>query len=300
MTAILLRGAPLTAQLRDEIQLSTKRLVEQGGRHPKLATILVDRNAPSEAYRSSISRSVKRVGLEHQPVDLPGTISPSEFVDVIRRLNDDESVTGVLVLLPLPVHLPVDLVQDHLSPIKDVDGITPTNAGRLHLGMPSLRPSTPSGGIEILDFYGLDPRGVDAAVIGRSNVVGRPFATMLTQRHATVTVCHRQTRDLPAVTRNAGLVALGAGHPGLLTREMVKPGAIVVDFGVNVVDDQIVGDADRSVRDVAAYLTPVPGGTGPVTALALARNVIAAGYASLNGGLDHVNPPDFHLISSTK
>jgi methylenetetrahydrofolate dehydrogenase (NADP+)/methenyltetrahydrofolate cyclohydrolase len=177
-----------------------------------------------------------------------------------------------------------------VSPLKDVDGITPTNAGRLHLGLPALRPSTPQGGIELLDYYEIELRGLDVVVIGRSNVVGRPLAAMMTQRHATVTVCHRQTRRLGEITRRADLVAIAAGAPGLLTAEMVKPGATVLDFGMNAVGDQLVGDADfAGVSVVAGAVTPVPSGTGPITTLVLARNTVAAGFVALSGGLDHVD-----------
>jgi methylenetetrahydrofolate dehydrogenase (NADP+)/methenyltetrahydrofolate cyclohydrolase len=289
MTALLLRGVEIAARLRPEILASGRLLAERGGHAPRLATLMVGDSPAAGAYRDSIERTMRRVEIEHRPYELPADTSPGRLVETIARLNADPEITGILVLMPLPPPLTPDLVLEHLSPLKDVDGITPTNAGRLHIGLPSLRPSTPAGGLEILDHYGLDPRGLDAVVVGRSNVVGRPLATMLTQRHATVTLCHRQTRHLADLTRRADLVALGAGHAGLLHGEMVKPGAIVLDFGVNVIDDRIVGDADAdSVAAVAGYLTPVPGGTGPVTALALARNTIAAGFASLSGNLDDV------------
>jgi methylenetetrahydrofolate dehydrogenase (NADP+)/methenyltetrahydrofolate cyclohydrolase len=168
-----------------------------------------------------------------------------------------------------------------------VDGITPANAGRLHMGLPSLRPSTPQGGIELLDHYAIPLEGTRAVVIGRSNVVGRPLASLLTQRHATVTVCHRRTRGLAGICREAELVCVAAGSPGLLTAEMVAPGGTVVDFGVNAVPNGIVGDVVYdAVAEVAGAITPVPGGTGPVTALVLARNTVAAGFAALEGTLD--------------
>ena len=290
MTAELLRGAPIAARLRAEVQSSAQLLAERGGVPPLLVSILIGRNPAAEAYRDSIERAMRRVGVGHEPLTLDRAASAAELIYALQQANASPRVTGIIVLMPLPPHLAVDLVLEHLSPLKDVDGITPTNAGRLHLGLPSLRPSTPAGGLEILDSNGFDLRGLEAVVIGRSNVVGRPLATMLTQRHATVTLCHRQTRDLGLVTRRADLVALGAGHPGLLRGDMVKPGAIVLDFGVNVVDSGIVGDAEAtSVAEVAGYLTPVPGGTGPVTTLVLARNTVAAGFAALGGGLDHVD-----------
>ncbi|MDP9473989.1 MAG: bifunctional 5,10-methylenetetrahydrofolate dehydrogenase/5,10-methenyltetrahydrofolate cyclohydrolase [Chloroflexota bacterium] len=289
MTGQVLRGASLAARIREEIATSTLRLTNAGGDPPSLATVLVGRDPAAEAYRSSIVKTLARVEIRHQPVDLSVNIDSAQFLASIRALNDDPSVTGILVLMPLPDHLPSDLVLEHLSPVKDVDGITPTNAGRLHMGLPSLRPSTPQGGIELLDHYNIPIAGARAVVIGRSNVVGRPLASLLMQRHATVTVCHRQTVDLASICREADVLAVAAGHPGLVGPEMVKPDAVVLDFGVNVVDGRIVGDVDfDAVQKVVAAITPVPGGTGPVTALVLARNTVAAGFAGRAGDLDDV------------
>lgn len=285
----LLKGAELATKLRAEIAASKAHLLHLGGRPPVLATLLIGDNAAARAYRSSIAKAFGRVHIEHRPTSLPATTSPADLVRALQALNHDPVVTGVLVLMPLPAHLDAHLILEHLSPLKDVDGITPTNAGRLHLGLPSLRPSTPQGGLELLDFHGIALPGKEITVVGRSNVVGRPLATLLTQRHATVTLCHRQTVDLPKETRRADIVCVAAGHAGLITGGMVRPGAIVLDFGVNVVDGKLEGDADSaSLMGVASALTPVPGGTGPVTSLVLARNVIAAGFAQLSGTLDHV------------
>lgn len=289
MATRLLKGADLAVQLRAEIAASKKHLLQLGGAPPALVTLLVGDDAAALAYRASISRAFSRVNITHRPMTLPATTSASDLVIALEALNRDPAVTGVIVLMPLPPHLDAHLIIEHLRPLKDVDGITPTNAGRLHLGLPSLRPSTPQGGLELLDFHGIPLPGAEVTVVGRSNVVGRPLATMLTQRHATVTLCHRQTADLAAETRRADIVCIAAGHAGLITGDMIRPGAVVLDFGVNVVDGKIKGDADReSLLGVAAALTPVPGGTGPVTSLVLARNVIAAGFAQLRGTLDHV------------
>jgi methylenetetrahydrofolate dehydrogenase (NADP+) / methenyltetrahydrofolate cyclohydrolase len=285
----ILKGAPVADALRTDLERSIERLTLAGGRPPALATLLVGNNPSSEAYRASIVRTFKRVGITHTPIDLPHETTETELKDALERLNADETVTGVLTLMPLPDHLRAETILEHLSPLKDVDGITPTNAGRLHMGLPSLRPSTPQGGLELLDHYGIDITGLDITVVGRSNVVGRPLASLLMQRSATVTICHRQTRDLAEKTRRADLVCLAAGSPGLLTPDMIRPGAIVIDFGVNVVDGKIVGDATfEPLQAVASAITPVPGGTGPVTALVLARNTVAAGFACLSGDLDHV------------
>lgn len=292
MTALALRGAPIAARLRTDVLASSRRLRRQTGRAPTLATLLVGRDPAAEAYRRAIDRSVDAVEILHRQRVLHAQASAEELVTELGRLNADPAVDGILVLMPLPEQLSAALVEEHLAPLKDVDGITPTNAGRLHLGLPSLRPSTPQGGIEILDFYGLDPAGKEVVVVGRSNVVGRPLATMLTLRDATVTLCHRQTRDLPEVTRRADIVAVAAGHPGLIRGEMLRPAAVVIDFGVNVVGRTIVGDAEAAtVAEVASAYTPVPGGTGPVTNLVLARNTIAAGFAALGGSLDRLDSP---------
>lgn len=290
MESKLLRGAPIAGRLREQVAAAAALFADQVGTAPVIATVMADQHPSALAYRDAISRGVGRVGIEHRAIDLADSTTPERFVEVLVELNHERSVHGILVLMPLPEQLSVHLVFEHLSPLKDVDGITPTNAGRLHLGLPSLRPSTPQGGIEILDYYGVPIAGLDAVVIGRSNVVGKPFATMLTQRHATVTLCHRQTRDLAGIVRRSDLVALAAGHPGLVDRTMLKPGAVVLDFGVNVVEGTIVGDLNPAGLDELGVLyTPVPGGTGPVTTLVLAHNTVAAAFVSLAGSLDVVD-----------
>lgn len=255
-----------------------------------MASLLVGQDEAARAYRSSIDRTFRKVNIDHQHVELDADITNRQLIETVRNMNEDPAITGVLVLMPLPDHLDPHVILEHLSPLKDVDGITPTNAGRLHLGLPSLRPSTPAGGLELLDFHHVELDGADVTVIGRSNVVGRPLATLLTQRHATVTLCHTHTRDLGSETRRADIVCVAAGCPGVVHGSMIRPGATILDFGVNVLPGgKIVGDVDASsVQGIAAALTPVPGGTGPVTALVLARNVLAAGYASARGSLDAV------------
>jgi len=289
VTAQVLRGAGLSSRLRSEIEIAIQTLVSSGGAPPVLATILVGDDPSALAYRASIVRTLQRVSIEHRPIDLPSAIDRDMFSAEIDKLSASPAVTGVLVLMPLPARLPQFLVYEHLSPLKDVDGITPVNAGRMHMGLPSLRPSTPQGGIELLDHYGIEIEGRMVTVVGRSNVVGRPLASLLVQRHATVTVCHRRTVDLGSRTRSADILCVAAGHAHLITRDMVKTGAVVLDFGVNVIDGGITGDvAFDEVSEVAGAITPVPGGTGPVTALVLARNTVAAGFASLAGSLDAV------------
>lgn len=287
----ILKGSRLAKRLRAEIVASQQHLLDLGGALPNLATVLVGDDGAALAYRASIERTFGRVKLGNVRVELPEDISPKAFLAALEAINGDDAITAVLVLMPLPPHLDPHLVLEHLSPLKDVDGITPTNAGRLHLGLPSLRPSTPAGGLALLDHYGVTLDGARVTVVGRSNVVGKPLATMLTQRNATVTLCHSHTIDLASETRHAGIVCVAAGVPGLITAEMVAPGAVVIDFGVNVLTDgSLVGDVDfEGLHGTAGAVTPVPGGTGPVTALTLARNTLRAGFAALGGNLDHVD-----------
>lgn len=294
MPALLLRGAPVARTIRDQTSATAAVLREQAGVVPLLATVLAGGDPAALAYRASISRSVSRAGIDHRPIDVPGDASPAAFLRTLRALDDDRAVHGVLLLMPLPPQIPVELAIEHLSPMKDVDGITPTNAGRLHLGLPALRPSTPQGGIELLDHYGVAIARTRAVVIGRSNVVGKPLAALLTARNATVTLCHRQTPDLPAILAGADIVAVAAGAPGLVRGDQLSPHAVVLDFGINVrADGSVVGDADEvSLVDRVAAYSPVPGGAGPVTTMVLARNTVAAAFASLGAEVEGADLPD--------
>jgi len=267
------------------------KLLRDGARLPALVTLAVEPNASADAYRTSISRTMKRVEIEHRPIDLPVGCKDGELGSALAELSADPDVTGVLVLMPLPARIDKGIVSEQLDPLKDVDGVTVVNAGRLHLGLPCLAPSTPNGGVALLDHYGIQIEGASAVVIGRSNVVGRPLAALLQRRNATVTVCHSGTRDLAQYTREADIVALAVGSPGFLTPDLIRPGATVLDFGINVIEDRITGDAAfEALQGVAGAITPVPGGTGPITALMLARNTIAAGIAGLHNDLDSIPP----------
>ena len=244
MPAQLLKGAPVAVRIRERANAAASLLRQQAGIVPTLATIRVGDDPSAAAYRNSIERSAAKAGVDHHAVSLSDGVTEADFVAALQRANEDRSVHGILLLTPLPDHLTIDLVIENLDPMKDVDGITPLNAGRLHLGLPALRPSTPQGGIELLDHYGIDIAGRNAVVIGRSNIVGKPMAALLTSRHATVTLCHRMSDDIAGACRSASLIALAAGSPGLLHGSMVSPGTIVLDFGINVIGDTIVGDAE--------------------------------------------------------
>lgn len=284
----VLKGASPAGMLRQTITSSKILYHDQRGQGAVLATVLVGHDPAALAYRASIERTFKKVEMEHRKVELDDRITNAEFAKALIDLNNNPDITGVLVLMPLPDHLDAHVILETLSPLKDVDGITPVNSGRLHLGLPSLKPSTPAGGLELLRYYGVDLDGANVAVIGRSNVVGRPLATMLTQANATVTLLHSRSKNLAQHLRRTEIVCVAAGHAGLVTGKMIRKGALVLDFGVNVNDaGKVVGDSDvPSLDGIASAYTPTPGGTGPVTAMVLARNVLAAGFAQLGGTLD--------------
>jgi methylenetetrahydrofolate dehydrogenase (NADP+) / methenyltetrahydrofolate cyclohydrolase len=281
-TAKILRGAPVARRVRLEVETAAQSFVAETGNAPTLATVLAGSAPPSSAYRDAISQAMGTCGIVHVDVLLPVAATTGRIVETVERLNERDDVHGIIVLLPLPPHIHVLDVVSSIAPRKDVDGISPTSVGRLHLGLPTLYPSTPLAGLEILDHYQIPIPGKRAVVVGRGNVVGKPMAALLTARDATVTLCHSRTVPLEDETSSADIVVLAAGHPGLLTGDMIKPGATVIDFGVNVAAGHIIGDADaESVEPVAGAYTPVPGGTTPVTTMALARNTVTAAYAQV-------------------
>jgi methylenetetrahydrofolate dehydrogenase (NADP+) / methenyltetrahydrofolate cyclohydrolase len=281
-TAKILRGAPVARRVRLEVETAARSFVAETGHSPTLATVLAGNAPPSSAYRDAISQAMGACGINHIDVLLPVAATTGRIVETVERLNDRDDVHGVIVLLPLPPHIHVLDVLSSIAARKDVDGISPTSVGRLHLGLPTLYPSTPLAGLEILDHYQIPLPGKRAVVVGRGNVVGKPMAALLTARDATVTLCHSRTVLLEDETRIADIVVLAAGHPGLLKGEMIKPGATVIDFGVNVAAGRIIGDAEaESVELVAGAYTPVPGGTTPVTTMALARNTVTAAYSQI-------------------
>jgi methylenetetrahydrofolate dehydrogenase (NADP+)/methenyltetrahydrofolate cyclohydrolase len=246
-----------------------------------LATVLVGDDPASEIYVRRKREACEEAGIEsihHAP---PGDISEADLLALVEELNADERVTGLLVQLPLPDQIDEDKIIRAVDPMKDVDGFHPVNAGFLLQGRPTLLPATPAGVMEILREYEIPLSGASAVVIGRSNIVGKPAAILLLAESATVTVAHSRTRDLPELVRAADVVVAAVGRAGTVTAEMVKPGATVIDVGINRVDGKVVGDVDEGVREVAGYVTPVPGGVGPMTiAMLLANTVRAARYQS--------------------
>jgi methylenetetrahydrofolate dehydrogenase (NADP+)/methenyltetrahydrofolate cyclohydrolase len=275
MGAILLDGRSLTARLRAELAVKSQAVAAERGRRAALALVIVGENASALLYGEQVQQSCARVGVDCALLRLPGKIGESELRESVTALGRDPVMDGVALLLPLPARIRQRIVTEALPPEKDVDGLGPANAGRLMLGFPSFVPSTADAALELLRSADLPIRGLDAVVVGRSNVGGKPAALLFLREGATVTLCHRRTPDLAAITRQADLLFVSAGLPGVVTGEMLKPGAIVLDAGLNVVENRIVGDVNfDSAREVAGYLTPAPGGLGPLTNLMLIRHTV--------------------------
>lgn len=276
-TARRLEGKPIADEIRAAVAEDVVTFTAAQGRPPGLAVVIVGRDAPSTVYLEQIIRGCARVGIDARFVELAGEATETSVVATIRDLNTDPTVDGVIVQMPLPPTIRLRAVVDSIDPAKDIDGIHPLNAGLLRLGYDGFLPATAHASVEILRRSGIEIEGRDAVVIGRSAVVGMPAAFLLVKEDATVTVCHTRTRDLAAHVRRADIVVVAAGHPGLVTGEMLKPGAVVVDVGINVVDGRLVGDvAFDSAVGVASAITPVPGGVGPLTNALLLTHLIRA------------------------
>jgi len=278
MTVLLLDGRPVARELRDRARAELQRFENAYGIAPGLAIVLVGGDPSAQAYRDAILKAASAVGVPATVRALPAQADQVELDALLDELNDRQDVHGVLVLQPLPPHLSRVAVADRLASEKDIDGITTFNAGRLfHDDRDVLAPSTPAGGMALLKHYNVPIAGQHAVVLGRSPVVGKPMAAMLLAENATVTVCHSRSRDLPALASQADILVAAVGKPGFITGSMIRTGATVIDFGVNYVDERMVGDVDyNSAAQVAGRLTPVPGGTGRVTTIVLLRNTIKA------------------------
>lgn len=279
--ARLLEGAPIADEIRAGVRSDVAAFTAAQGHPPALAVVVCGRSAPSMVYLDRILKSCASVGIDGRLVDVPGEDAAAQTAGVVaalRALSADPEVAGIIVQMPLPAGIPIRTVIDAIDPAKDIDGIHPMNAGLLRLGFEGFVPATAHAALEMLQRSGAPIEGAEAVVVGRSPVVGMPVAFMLAKSGATTTVCHSKTRDLAAHTRSADIVVVAAGHPGLITGAMLKPGAVVIDVGINVVNGHLVGDVDfESARQVAAAITPVPGGVGPLTnALLLAHLVRAA------------------------
>lgn len=272
MTAILMDGRVLAARVRAQVAEE----VEAFGGRVCLATVLVGDDPASHIYVGRKHDASAEAGIESRDHRFPAATPEGEVLDLLAELNADDDVDGILVQLPLPPHMDEPKVTRSVDPEKDVDGFHPLNAGRLYLGEPLHVPATPLGIMRMLEEYGVELLGKNAVVIGRSEIVGKPIAMLLLAEHATVTICHSRTADLAAHTREADVLVAAVGRPGLVTPEMVKPGAAVVDVGMNRTDAGLVGDVDPAVAEVAGLITPVPGGVGPMTIAMLLRNTLAA------------------------
>ena len=273
MTAVRIDGKALALKLRAEVADDVRAF----GQPVCLATILVGDDPASHVYVGSKHKASHEAGIDSRDHRFPSDTPESEILELVADLNADDSVDGILVQLPLPEHMDEPTVLRAVDPAKDVDGFHVLNAGRLYLGEPFLVPATPLGIMAMLDEYGVELKGKDAVVIGRSEIVGKPMAMLLLAQHATVTICHSRTVDLASHTRRADVLVAAVGREGLVTPDMVKPGATVVDVAMNRnADGKLVGDVDPAVFEVAGLMTPVPGGVGPMTIAMLLRNTLTA------------------------
>jgi len=277
MTAEILNGRAVAKTIEAELKTEITAMGESGV-VPALAVMQVGEDPASAWYVGQIRKSCKRVGVIFRLETLPRNATAEALAGALEGLNQDAGVHGVIVQMPLPRHLSQEIVTDTLDPRKDVDGIHPINAGRLFQGSSHyFAPATPAGGMELMRRYGIELKGKRAVMVGRSNIVGRPMAMLMLHQHATVVICHSRTPNLGEETRRADILVAAVGRPAIIGKDMIRPGAVVIDFGANVVDDRLVGDVDsEAAMEVASYVTPVPGGTGPMTNAMLMRNVVSA------------------------
>lgn len=274
--ALLLDGKETAAALKEKMALRLEKLQERNI-CPKLAIVLAGESKPSMMYASFMQKVAAGYGIEAEVEKKPESVTEEELADLIDRLNGDASVTGILMMMPLPKGINEEKMVSRIAPDKDIDGLTVANAGRLLAGKEGLFGCTPRAVLSILDHYGIDPQGKKAVVIGRSNVIGKPVSLMLLDRNATVTICHSKTENLADVTRTADILVVAVGRPGYVTEDMVKEGAVVIDVGINRVEGKTVGDVDfEAVSEKVAAITPVPGGVGSVTTTMVIENILKA------------------------
>lgn len=272
----ILDGKALSLKIKEEIKKEVEEL-KKDGITPGLAVILVGQDPASQTYVKMKAKACKDVGIYSITHEMPEDISEDEIIDTIKMMNKNPNIDGILVQLPLPKHIDTTKILEIIDPKKDVDGFHPYNFGRLNQGLDSFVPCTPLGVMELLKEYNIDVKGMDACVVGASNIVGKPMAALLLNSFATVDICHIFTKDLKEHTKRADLLVVGVGKPNLITEDMVKDGAIIIDIGINKVDGKIVGDVDfENVSKKASYITPVPGGVGPMTIAMLLKNTIKA------------------------
>lgn len=280
MTAKILDGRAMALELRAELREDIARYAEERGQAPGLVIVLVEGDPASTVYSKAILRIAKEIGVQARLEVLPTTVSSDQLCETVVQLNSDKTVHGIIVQMPLPAHLSLDLVARTIAAEKDIDGINIQNAGSLLLGSPYLLPSTAAAVMEILDRSKIALAGKHAVVLGRSNVVGKPLGLLLLQKNATVTICHSRTTDLCCFTRQADILIVAVGRPRMVTGDMVRPGAVVIDVGTNALPEGgIVGDVDfPSVSGVASAITPTPGGVGPFTNVILLKQCVQAAW----------------------
>jgi len=284
MTAVRISGKELAAELAEDIKTEVAAFAAEHGRAPGLAAVLIGDDPASAIYVGKKEEACANCGIYSQLHRLPADLTEDALLGLIETLNHDDRIDGILVQLPLPKHLDESKVIDAILPAKDVDCFHPQNVGNLIIGKATVYPVTPLGMIRMLEKHGIDPKGKHAVVVGRSNIVGKPMAAMLLERHATVTICHSRTQDLADHCRRADILVAAVGRPRMITGDMVKEGVVVLDVGVNRIEidgkRRLVGDVDYdSVCPKASYITPVPGGVGPMTISSLLRNTLEAAKA---------------------
>jgi methylenetetrahydrofolate dehydrogenase (NADP+) / methenyltetrahydrofolate cyclohydrolase len=280
MTATLIDGKAVSQQVRAEVRDEVEAWVAGGGQRPGLATVLVGEDPASAVYVRNKQKACAEVGIEGFAHDLPADSTQEQVVELLAQLNADDRVSGILLQLPTPPHIDGSHLTTLIDPGRDVDGLTPVSAGLLAKGLPGLRPCTPAGVIELLKRYDVPLEGAEAVIVGRSDLVGKPVAALLLAENATVTTCHSRTRDLDAVCRRADVLIAAVGRPEMVKGSWVKPGATVIDVGINRTDAGLVGDVEFSAAaEVAGKITPVPGGVGPMTIAMLLGNTLAAAKA---------------------
>ncbi|MBQ8670819.1 MAG: bifunctional methylenetetrahydrofolate dehydrogenase/methenyltetrahydrofolate cyclohydrolase FolD [Oscillospiraceae bacterium] len=277
MSAQIIDGKAVSASLRQAIKAETARL-SASGTTPGLAVILVGDDPASHVYVNNKKKGCAEVGFYSEVYELPASTTQQELLALVEKLNKQENIHGILVQSPLPKHLDEEAVVLAIDPNKDVDAFHPVNVGHIMIGDYRFLPCTPAGIMELLKAVDIDPKGKECVVIGRSNIVGKPMAMLLLHAHGTVTVCHSRTKDLAEVTRRADILVSAVGKAGFVTADMVKPGAVVIDVGMNRnAQNKLCGDVDfEAVKEVAGYITPVPGGVGPMTITMLLRNTLTA------------------------
>jgi methylenetetrahydrofolate dehydrogenase (NADP+)/methenyltetrahydrofolate cyclohydrolase len=277
VSTVVVDGKSLAQDIRSEIAAEVASLVAAGHRTPCLAVVLVGEDPASASYIKGKRRASERAGMDSVERDLPATASQADVLALVDELNRDDAIDGILVQLPLPEGIDPDAVAAAIDPAKDVDGLHPVNSGRLLANQPGLYPCTPLGILEVLDRHGIKLEGRRAVVIGRSAIVGKPVALLLLHRSATVTICHSRTEDLPGVCREADVLVAAVGRARMVKPDWIRPGAAVIDVGVNVIDGKLVGDVDfEGAKGVASLITPPRGGIGPMTITMLLRNTVAA------------------------